>query len=72
MTTFAQPTERKDAPRPTIKIEEFEHLTREELQRCLGATEVARRVAHDRRDAAAVADLTARHLRLSLALAKRR
>jgi hypothetical protein len=72
MTTFAQTAERKDAPGSTIQIEEFAHLSREELQRCLGATEVARRVAQDRRDAATVADLTARHLRLSLALAQRR
>ena len=72
MTTFAHTPERKDAPTPTIRIDEFAHLSRDELQRCLGATEIARRVARDRGDASMVADLTARHQRLSKALAGRR
>jgi len=69
--TFAQTPARKDAPSPTIRIDEFAHLTRDELQRCLGATEIARRVARDRGDAGLVASLTARHDRLSRALAQR-
>ncbi|HEY3109323.1 MAG TPA: hypothetical protein VGL23_11255 [Chloroflexota bacterium] len=72
MTPFAQTPEREDAPASRTRVDEFAHLSREDLQRCLGATEIARRVARDRGDARVVADLTARHLRLSKALAGRR
>jgi hypothetical protein len=69
MTPFAQTPEREDARATRTRVDEFAHLSREDLQRCLGATEIARRVARDRGDASVVADLTARHQRLSRALA---
>ena len=72
MTPFAHTRPREEAPLATLTADEFAHLSREDLQRCLGATEIARRVARDRGDAAVVADLTSRHSRLSKALAGRR
>ena len=72
MTTFSQTPERKAALPTVTRVDEFTHLSLDEIQRCLGATEIARRVARDRGDATLVSDLTARHQRLSLAFAHRR
>jgi hypothetical protein len=72
MTPFAHTPEREGAQVGPTRLDEFAHLSREELQRCLGATEIARRVARDRGDASTVAELVARHQRLSRALASRR
>jgi hypothetical protein len=72
MTPFAHTPEREGAHATATRTDEFAHLSREDLQRCLGATEIARRVARDRGDAVAVADLCARHQRLSRALDGRR
>jgi hypothetical protein len=72
MTPFARTPEREGARQTQTQGDEFAHLSREDLQRCLGATEVARRVARDRGDARAVAELCARHQRLSRALDGRR
>jgi hypothetical protein len=72
MTPFAHTPEREGARVRPTRIDEFAHFSREELRRCLGATEIARRVARDRGDASTVAELMERHRRLSQALAGRR
>ena len=70
MTTFAQSPEREDAL-ASARVAEFTHLSPDDLRRCIGATEVARRVARDRSDHVTVAELTRRHVRLLAELASR-
>jgi hypothetical protein len=73
MTTFAQAPRRDDAPTATAtRLDDLAHLSTDDLQRCLGATEIARRVARDRGDVALVAELTARHHYRTRAFARRR
>jgi len=72
MTTFAQTPERSAAPSRGDRFDSYQHMSAADLASCLDATGTAIRVAHDRRDAALVAELRARYDGLTRALAGRR
>jgi hypothetical protein len=72
MTTSVPTPGRIDAPKQPSSPEDFAYLSNEDVQRCLGATETALRVARDRRDDVQVAELIARHRQLLSVLERRR
>lgn len=69
MTTFTPARERDEAR--SAMLDDTLGMSVEDIRRCLQATEVAARVAYDRRDDGELAELRSRHRRLTAALARR-